>query len=79
MLFPAEIREYQTSCFSPESLNLILPDLGSLRRVLDDPLLLFFRKSCIIVKRKEPMYPAGFWFFFQLFFNFLWRVLFPFR
>ena len=79
MLLSEEIWKYQTGCFSSQPLNLVFPDLCSLRSILYDSLFLFFRKTGIIVKRKEPMYPSGFWFFFQLVFDFLRCAVFPFR
>ena len=75
----AKVTEHQTSCFSSQPLNLVFPDLCSLRGILYDSLFLFFRKTGIIVKRKEPMNPAGFWFFFQFVFNFLRSTVRPLR
>ena len=59
-----EVGEYQAGCLSSQTLNLVLIDLGAFWGVLDDLPFLRFRKSGIIVKRKEPMDPTGLWFFY---------------
>ena len=79
MLFSVKIREDQAGSFPAESLNLVLPDLRPLRCVSNDLLQLLRRQAQVMGKRKEPVYPSGFWFFFQFIFNFLRCLFLPFR
>ena len=77
MVCSVKVAEDQSCRLSPQPQDLILPDLGALGRVGYDLVYLFFRQAEVMDKRKEPMHPTGFWFFFQLVSDFLWRFLFP--
>ena len=79
MMDAVKIAEYQACRLSTQSQDLILPDLGALGRVGYDLVYLFFRQAKVMNKRKEPMHPTRFWFFFQLVSDLLRRFLFPLR
>ena len=72
MLRPLKVGEYQSGCLTTQALNLILPDFRSFRGIGHYLFQFFLAQAQVMGKRKEPMYPAGFWLLLQFVFNFLW-------
>ena len=79
MFLSDKVGEYQPCRFSAETLNLVFPNFGTLRCVLQDHLQLIRWKACIVFKRKEPMDPSVLWLFFQFLYDFLRCLILPFR
>ena len=79
MLRPLKVGEYQSGCLTTQSLNLILPDFRSFRGIGHYLFQFFLAQAQVMDKRKEPMYPTGFWFFSQFLYDFFWRLIRPFR
>ena len=58
MMGTIKVTEYQSCSLSTQPQDLILPDLGTLRRVGYDLIYLFFRQTQIMNKRKRTNAPS---------------------
>ena len=77
MLFAVKVRKDKTGCLAPQALNLVLPDFRTFRRIRHNLLQFLRRQPQVMDKGKEPMHPAGFWFFFQFLYDFFWCLIGP--